>query len=150
MKRTLSTRSSAVLEVMNKPKTFTELRNHIGYNKGGNISSMLKELQDLNLIFCMTPKSKNGRLYGLTDKGIRFRRELLRDQKHPAKYTFPANVNWKLYGWIICGRQRLAILKGLFAEMSLKYIKERAQEYNPRISRMNCHDILELFSKKIF
>jgi hypothetical protein len=32
--------------------------------------------------------------------------------------------------------------------MPLKYIKERAQEYNPRISRMNANDILQLFVKK--
>ncbi|MGB3479901.1 MAG: hypothetical protein WBB67_12165 [bacterium] len=148
MKRTLSKRQSAALEVMSKPKTFTELREQIGLKTTSNISSTLNELINLNLIYCITPRVKVGKLYGLTNKGIRYRKTILGKKGLIYQYTHPSDVNWKLYSWVICGRQRKAILKGLSTAMPLKYIKERAQQYNPKISRMNCHDILELFVKK--
>jgi hypothetical protein len=132
--------------VMNKLKTFTEVRHRISEKQNSNISSAIQELLSRNLLFCITPRARTGKLYGLTNKGKKYRKILFREKK--PRYVQPSNINWKHYGWVVCGRQRRAILKGFSTEMPLKYIKERAKQYNPRISRMNCHDILELFVKK--
>lgn len=148
MKRTLSKRKKAVLEVMSKPKIPAEIREQTGLKRNNNISSTLKELLDLGLICCLNPRIKVGKMYGLTVRGKRQRKKLLNEKGTTYSYIQPSDMNWDLYGWVICGKQRKAILKGLSTTMPLKYIKERAQEYNPRISRMNCNDILQLFVKK--
>jgi DNA-binding HxlR family transcriptional regulator len=148
MKQALSRRKKAVLEVMSKPKTAAAIREQIGLRNNNNLSSTMKELLLLDLIYRLNPKARTGRLYGLTVKGQNLRKKLLEENGTPDHYSEPSQINWNIYGWIVWGRQKQAILKAMKAPMSLRYIKERAQEYNPRISRMNCHDILQLFAKK--
>jgi hypothetical protein len=142
----LSSRKRAVLEVMSKPKTPAELREQIGLKRGNNMSSTIKELLNLNLIYCLNPKAMVGKLYGLTGKGQRLRKKL-----GVNNYSQSDDINWKLYGWVVCGRQKRALLKAMSINISLplKYIKERAQDkYNPKISRTNANDILQLFVRK--
>jgi hypothetical protein len=148
MKQALSKRKKAVLEVMSKPKTPFEVREQIGLKKNNNVSSTFKELISLNLIYCLNPKTKVGKLYGLTIKGKKQRKKLLNDKGIIYSYIEPSRLNLNLYSWIVCGKQKKAILKAMKIPMPLKYIKEGAQEYNPRISRMNANDILQLFVKK--
>lgn len=148
MKQALSKRQKAVLEVMSKLKIPSEIREQIGLKRSNNISSTLKELLRLNLIYCLNPKAKVGKLYGLTVKGQKLRKKLLNEKSIPYSYSEPSQVNWNLYGWVICGKQKKAILKAIKMLLPLKYIKENAQKYNPMISRMNCNDILQLFVKK--
>lgn len=147
MKQALSKRQKAVLEVMSKPKNPAEIRGQIGLSRANNISSTLKQLIDLNLIRCLNSKAKTGKLYGLTKRGENLRKILLKEKSMPFNYAEP-HLNWPLYGWVICGRQKRAILKALSAPMSLRYIKDKAHNYNPRISRENANDILQLFVKK--
>lgn len=148
MKRTLNKRKKAVLEVMSKPKIPAEIREQTGLKRNNNISSTLKKLIDLSLICCLNPRTRVGKLYGLTIRGKRQRRKLLNEKGTTYSYIQHSDMNWNLYGWVICGKQKKAILKAMKMAMSLKYIRERAQEYNPRISRMNCNDILQLFVRK--
>lgn len=148
MKRTLSKRKKAVLEVMSKPKIPAEIREQTGLKRNNNISSTLKELLDLDLICCLNPRTRVGKLYELTIRGKRQRKKLLNEKGTTYSYIQHSDLNWDVYGWIACGKQRKAILKAMKAPMPLKYIRERAQEYNPRISRMNCNDILQLFVRK--
>jgi DNA-binding MarR family transcriptional regulator len=148
MKRTLSKRKRAALEVMSKPKTPAEIRDQIGLKRNSNLSSTIRELIRLNLICCLNPNAKVGKLYGLTSKGQKLKKKLLTEKGMPYSYSEPSQINWRLYGWVVCGRQKNAILKAMKMPMPLKYIKEMAQEYNPRISRTNANDILQLFVKK--
>jgi len=145
MKRTLSNRQKAVLEVMSKPKIPSELREQMSLKSNYNIRSTIAQLIRLNLVYCLNQKARTGKLYGLTNNGIRLRNKL--SNKAVVKYKEP-NINWALYGWIVAGKQKRAILKGIKQPFPLKYVKENAQFSNPRISRMNCHDILQLFVKK--
>jgi len=142
MKISLSKRQKAVLEVMNKPKIPAEIRNQMGLNKNSNLSSTIKELVEMDLLHCLTPKARLGKLYGLTKKGISLSKKL-----GFVDYHEPTGIDWKLYGWVVCGKQRKAILKGIKQPLCLKYIRENAQNYNLSISRTNCHDILQLFAK---
>lgn len=148
MKHALSKRKRAVLEVMNKPKTPAEIREQIGLKRGNNISTTLKQLHDLNLIYCLNVETEVGRLYGLTNKGKTQRKRLLNEKGMPYFYIQPSEINWNLYGKIVIGKQRRAILKAMKISMPLKYIRERAQECNPRISRTNANDILQFFVRK--
>jgi hypothetical protein len=142
MKISLSKRQRAVLEVMSKPKIPAEIRNQIGLNKNSNLSSTIKKLVEMDLLKCLTPKARLGKLYGLTKKGIG-----LRKIHGYAEYSQPKDVNWYLYGWVVCGKQRKAILKAMIPEvpMTLRQIRERALEYNPRLSRTNANDTLRSF-----
>ena len=143
MKISLSKRQRAVLEVMSKPKIPAEIRDQMGLQKS-NISSTIKELVGMNLIYCLTPKARLGKLYGLTKKGIRLRKKL-----GFGDYYQPQNIDWYLYGWVVCGKQRKAILKAMVpgVPMSLRQIRERALEYNPRLSRTNTNDVLQKLTK---
>ncbi len=145
MKRTLSNRQKAVLEVMSKPKIPSELRAQMSLKSNYNIRSIIAQLIRLNLVYCLNQKARTGKLYGLTNGGIRLRNTL--SNRTAVKYK-ESNINWTLYGWIVAGKQKRAILKGIKQPFPLKYVKENAQFSNPRISRMNCHDILQLFVKK--
>jgi len=142
MKRALSKRQRAVLEVMNKPKIPAEIREQTGLNKGNNLSSTLKELVHQDLIYCLNKKTRLGKLYGLTKKGARLRKKL-----GLADYYQPKDINWNLYGWVVCGKQRKAIIRAMVPDvpMSLRTIRERALEHNSRISRTNANDILQCY-----
>lgn len=148
MKRTLSKRKKDVLEVMSKPKIPAEIREQTGLKRNNNISSTLKELTDLGLIYCLNPRIRVGKLYGLTIKGKRQRKKLLNEKDTTYSYVQPSDINWDLYGWIACGKQRKAILKAMKMPMPLRYIRELAQEHNQRISRMNANDVLQSFVRK--
>lgn len=143
MKQALSKRKRAVLEVMSKPKTPAEIRKQIGLKRGNNLSLTIKELVSLRLIYCLNPNAIVGKLYGLTTKGQRFRNK---DGIH--NYSQPSNIHWNLYGWVVCGKQKKAVLRAMIRLMPLKYIREEAKEYNPKISRTNANDILQLFVGK--
>jgi len=145
MKISLSKRQRAVLEVMSKPKIPAEIRDQIGLQKGNNLSSTIKELVGMDLLYCLTPKARLGKLYGLTKNGINLRKKLGFGDYHE-----PKGIDWKLYGWVVCGKQRKAILRAMIPDvpMSLRTIRERALQYNPRLSRTNTNDVLQLLRKK--
>lgn len=61
------TRKQILLKVAT-PKTPTFLAKDLGLNLA-NVSRSLSELENKELIVCLTPKQKVGRLYSLTKKG---------------------------------------------------------------------------------
>jgi hypothetical protein len=144
MKISLSKRQRAVLEVMSKPKIPAEIRDQIGLNKGNNLSSTIKELVRKNVLYCLRPKARLGKLYGLTKKGISLRKKVGFGDYHESR-----GIDWYLYGWVVCGKQRKAILKAMIpdVQMTLRQIRERAMEYNSRLSRTNTYDVMQLFLK---
>jgi hypothetical protein len=145
MKKALSKRQSAVLEVMSKPKIPAEIRNQIGLKRTNNLSAAIKELVNAGLIHCLNPSARVGRLYGLTKKGISTRKKL-----GFKEYCQPHDIDWDLYGYIVSGRQRRTIMKAMSENipMTSRLIRERANEYNSRISRTNANDILQQFVRK--
>lgn len=144
----LSGRKKLALEVLSKPKTPAEIRRQMGLKSGNNISSTLRELADLNLIYCLSPNARLGKLYGLTTKGKTQRKKLLKEQGITFSYVEPSSINWNLYGWVVCGKQRKVILKAMKMPLPMKEILTRAKEYNIRISRENAFDILWSFLRK--
>ncbi len=61
------TRKSVILK-LGTPRTPTFLARDLGINLA-NVSRALAELEERNLISCLTPKQKVGRIYSLTEKG---------------------------------------------------------------------------------
>lgn len=61
-------RTSVLLALTSNPYTPSELAEHFDIQIS-HISRTLKELSDLNLVECLTPKEKVGRLYRATEKG---------------------------------------------------------------------------------
>jgi predicted transcriptional regulator len=145
MKKALSKRQSAVLEVMSKPKTPAEIRVQIGLKKTCNLTSAIKALGALDLIYCLNQKAKMGKLYGVTNKGKRVRKKL-----NFKEYHQPDDIDWDLYGWIVSGKQRRVILIAICddCQISARLIRERAQHHNGHISRINTYDVLKEFTKK--
>ena len=145
MKKTLSHRERILLEVIRSPRTYVELIKIVGFKKADNLSHILKALLSSEFIYCLNPKARTGKLYGITNKGKRLRKKLGCSEFHQ-----PDDVNWNLYGWIVSGKQRRAILKALCDDclMSARLIRERAQEYNRHISRINTYDVLQQFVRK--
>ena len=144
MKRTLNTKEKAVLEVMSKPKIPSEIREQSGLHSKSSISPVIKRLVASNLIYCLMPKARVGKLYGLTKKGIILRRRL-----GFTDYCQPTDINWNLYGWVVCGKQRKAILKSMTPAipMTPRTIRENALSYNTKISRTNCYDVLKTLGR---
>ena len=145
MKKALKTQEKALLEVMHKPLTQSEIKILLELPKATNMSSRMKRLANLGLVCCLKPKKRLGQLFGLTKKGITTRRKLgFKD------YYQPHDIDWNLYGWVVSGSQRRAMLKAMSENMpmSSRLIRERANEYNSRISRTNANDILHGFVKQ--
>ena len=132
--------------MISKPSTPTEIREKMNLNRNNNLSTTLKQLCKLKLIRCINPGSRTGRIYGLTHKGLKIRKQLFANTKF-TPYIEP-KLNWSLYGWIVSGRQKKAILKGMKQHSPLRYIRENAQNFDSKISRMNASDILQSFVKK--
>lgn len=145
MKPALSKRQSAVLEVMSKPKTPAEIRVQIGLKKTCNLTSAIKALGALDLIYCLNQKARMGKLYGVTNKGRIVRKKLGFTEYHQLD-----GIDWDLYGWLVSGKQRRAILKAIYGDdpTFARLIRERAQEHNRHISRINTYDVLKKFTKK--
>jgi len=57
-----------VLKGLNEPKTPSKLSKELGINKT-HISRALSELESKNMIKCLTPEVKKGRIYVATDYG---------------------------------------------------------------------------------
>ena len=153
MKDRINKRKKELIEILNKPKTPSEIKYQLRLDKNTNVSLMLEELADMNLTKCLNSKVKIGKLYGLTSEGERQRKKLLCcEQKYQDinnAYSEPSGIDWDLYSYIICGKQRRAILRALsHYPFPLKHIKKRAQTYDSKISRQNASDLLQAFVHK--
>ena len=107
----------------------------------------VKSFLERNLIFCLNPDAKKGRLYTLTKEA----RTLLKLTDYNSASS---DVDWDLIGWVLASpRQRLVCIKTISMD-SLKrtseQIRKRASRYNPCFSRISTKEILkELISKDL-
>ncbi len=66
-----------IIKVMGKPKIPTQIKNDTKLALN-NVSDILREFRKKNIIKCINPKEKTGRIYQLTPKGLRIREEVLK------------------------------------------------------------------------
>lgn len=64
-----------ILEVLNKPKIPTQIKDETNLSLN-NVSDVLRALKEKNLVKCVNPKEKTGRIYELTQKGFKVREML--------------------------------------------------------------------------
>ena len=64
-----------VIKCLDKPKTPTMIKNETKL-KPSNISDVLRALESKNLVKCLNPKSRMGRLYNCTKDGKLVQKEL--------------------------------------------------------------------------
>jgi len=100
---------SAVLKVMTKPKTTSEiykqaLNNTVSLSNAGEV---LKELMEEGLVVYINPNEKIGRLYGLTKKGQETRKRAYPDEQ---PYQNIPNEIIKDYAWVMGGKHRRAVI----------------------------------------
>jgi len=62
-------RRGVVLALRNRPMTPTEISREMGVGTAC-ISRSLRELAEKQIVICLTPKRKKGRVYSLTKKGV--------------------------------------------------------------------------------
>jgi predicted transcriptional regulator len=64
-----------VLKVMDKPLIPTQIKDktNLGLN---NVSDILREFRKRKVARCLNPKEKTGRIYELTDKGKKLKKQL--------------------------------------------------------------------------
>jgi predicted transcriptional regulator len=72
-----------MLALQNRPMTPTEISKEIGVNVT-HVSRSLRELIKKQVVICLTPKRRKGRVYSLTEKGIGIV-ELLREKDYHSK-----------------------------------------------------------------
>ena len=64
-----------ILKVMDKPLIPTQIKEKTDLSLN-NVSDILREFRKRNLAECINPKEKTGRIYELTDKGKKLRKQL--------------------------------------------------------------------------
>jgi predicted transcriptional regulator len=64
-----------ILKVMDKPLIPTQIKERTDLSLN-NVSDILREFRKRNLAECINPKEKTGRIYELTDKGKKLRKQL--------------------------------------------------------------------------
>lgn len=153
MKSTLKrgVRRLAVLEVLKKPMTVTEIKHaviaRLGLSKETSISATLHQLENTGYIKCLTPLAKEGKVYALTSRGKEARQSLVHN--HFEIVNPKKDIDWDLHGYVACGRQRKAVLKAMSKEpMRASQILRIAQNFNETVSRPNLYDILRCFTEK--
>ena len=61
-----------IIKVINKAKIPTEIKEETKISLN-NVSDVLREFKKKEIVKCLNPKEKTGRLYKLTPKGMRIR-----------------------------------------------------------------------------
>jgi len=67
-----------ILKALNKPKLPTELKNEAKMSLT-NVSKVLKSFRARDIVKCLTPENKTGKIYALTVKGEKLRKEMVRE-----------------------------------------------------------------------
>jgi len=98
---------TAILRIMTKPMTPTEIGEKIGL-KRIRVEGFLGK----GIFKCLTPEVKKGRVYGLTEEAQKKARKLAKDENRIYTYLEPS-IDWYSYGWITCSKPVRMIFKAV-------------------------------------
>lgn len=121
-------------------KTPRQIEKELGIKK-----LKVKSFLEKELIRCLNPNAKKGRLYTLTKEA----KTLLKLPDYNS-----TGIDWDLIGWVLASpRQRLVSLTTISMDhlkRTSEQIRKRAARYNPCFSRISTKEILkELISKDL-
>lgn len=104
----------AVLQVMTHPMTPTQLlhearkvNRRISF---GDLSGLIRECTQRDIVECLTPKQLTGRIYSLTDYGRQLVWRVFALRIPPLNKEF----NWNKYALVVAGKTRKLVLKEMF------------------------------------
>ena len=110
-------------------------------------SHVLGKFKARGMVICLNPTARNSRVFGLTELGLKCRKQLARTSgKAEQDMVDVADIDWELYGWV-CFRHRAAVIQILTEPMQPSAMKRRLRNRNSgiRISANNVRDIVKLF-----
>lgn len=64
-----------IINSLNKPKIPTQIKEETNLSLN-NVSDVLRAFKEKNIVKCVNPKDKTGRVYTLTQKGLKIRDKL--------------------------------------------------------------------------
>jgi DNA-binding PadR family transcriptional regulator len=108
-----------IFAIMDKPKIVTEIEQDVAKRldiKQLKVTRYISRFENEQFLACLTPKLKKdkpGRVYGLTDKGIRYKKQLCKKEGVKFIYRAPIHMNWYNYGWCSTGAQKKAIIRAM-------------------------------------
>jgi len=157
-------KKKSIVAVLNKPKLISEIASDVAkrldLKQKPAISGYIKELENCNILKCLTPKlgrGKPGNVFGLTRKGIEIASKIYSQINEKFCYKKPKGIDWQNYGWCLTGTQKKAVLvsleqKPLRQHEIRRKIKELYKDRNSNkgISRQNLNDILKQMIEKGF
>jgi len=110
----------AVIVVLDRPAVVSEIIGKITetfhLSKPQKITSHIHDMEKSGILRVLTPKLKKtqqGKVYGLTAKGVRYKKQLAKKAGKKFSYNELSGVNWHNYGWCLIGRQKKAVLLAL-------------------------------------
>ncbi len=142
-------RRQQILLQLKQPMTANQLSKHIDMSRD-RCSDVLWELRIYELVECLNPKSRQSRLYWLTELGKECQHKLLQERGLPVSILDFPEVDWELYGWV-CFSHRSAVIKELVQARQPFQIAWRAvrfQDPTLRMSSNNVRDIIKLFLER--
>ena len=74
-----------------------------------DVSHLLREMQQRDLVLCLTPRLVTGRLYCLSAKG----RAAVQSAFGSSIVELPSNIDWRRYSWVVRAKIRRLTLIGL-------------------------------------
>lgn len=127
-------KNNRILSSFSLPKTPAQVKNELGIRK-----FKLRPFLDKELLKCLTPERKKGRLYVLTEYA-----------KKSLKIYMPAVTSprdYALLGWILASpKQRYVVLNTLstnWERRTSEEIRVKSTNSNPRLSRISTKSILK-------
>lgn len=133
-------RERVLAGAMDKPRMPAEARELLGYGHGNKLTSTFKELSERGLL-----RAKVKGLYGLTKRGQRLRKRLLKEQGIPYSYREP-RLDWRTYAWVLIGRQRKALFRVLerYPVIAADLLR-LARRLHKALSRTDTYSVLSQF-----
>lgn len=104
---------AAVARVLRKPMTASEICNaaraYAPQLQLRDVWFLMRLMADRGLAVPLNECSNNGRLYALTDRG----RRAVKIAFNISIPALPAEIDWRLYSWVVRARIRKRVLSGL-------------------------------------
>ena len=134
---------------MYKPRFPAEIVRLLNLSKKNSVSYIISDFVRLEIVVCLNPTAKTGRLYALTNRGKESMRTLLREENKEAVFTDIPPELIPLYSKIVSSRRKSAILKGLNEiPRSPEEIRFSAKRYDNDITRVGTYHLLSWFYEK--
>jgi len=122
-KKNQHSQKMALAEALQKPMGGSELlsvmRSKWPAIQLRDISRLLRQFEERQLIYCLTPKEITGRLYFFTERG----RKIVRKNLNISVKPLPRLVNWEKYAQVVRGQTRKAVM--LAMEMQWQWKSEK-------------------------